>query len=296
MPAKPREHAGSTFWLRRLGAELRKLREQSGMTADQAGAEMEWNRQKIWRIEKGTQEVLRTWDVQNMCKVYGAADSLTEALIGLCEKAKTGDWWQSFSEVIPRWFNVYLSLEEAATSIDWYTAELVPGLLQTDNYARVVFNTAGGAEDSNELTRRAKVRVQRQAALTRLAPDPPALHVVLNEAVIRRPVGGASVMAEQLRALLQFGALPNVTMRIFPFSAGQHGGMNGGEWVLLRFPQESSEPETVFHEALNGAAYLTKEQDVMQYKTVQDDLVKRSLDEETTKELIARAVKEFEET
>lgn len=185
----PEGTTGSTVPRRQLGRHLRDLRGQARLTVRAAAAKLEWSEAKMWRIETG-QTSLRSLDVEAMCKVYGAKQELTEGLMGLAKETKGRGWWHAYGDVIPEFFDLYIGLEEAAASLTWYEPELVPGLLQTPDYARTLIRAdAEDSSDSDEIERRVHVRIQRQILLTR-ATDAPSVDVVLNEAVLRRPVGG----------------------------------------------------------------------------------------------------------
>src|SRR5579875_434950 len=217
------ETTGSTVPRRQLRRYLRELRSKQRMTVRTAAEKLEWSEAKIWRIETG-QTSLRSLDVEAMCRVYGAPGDLTEALMGLAKETKARGWWHAYGDVIPESFDVYIGLEEAASQISWYESELVPGLLQTERYARTLIEADNPGVDAGEINRRVHLRLARQTLLTR-AIAPPKLSIVLNEAIIRRPVGGKQTMAEQLDRLGEVGELPNVSLRIMPFGVGLHPGI-----------------------------------------------------------------------
>ena len=200
------ETTGSTVPRRQLGRYLRELRGSQRITVKSAAEKLEWSEAKIWRIETG-QTSLRSHDVELMCRIYGAPADMTEALTGLAKETKARGWWQAFGDAIPEWFDVYIGLEEAASEISWYESELVPGLLQTEEYARTLIEADNPGVDEEEIGRRVQVRVQRQA-LVRRATAPLKLRVVLNEGILHRPVGGPEVMAAQLDRLAEAGDWP----------------------------------------------------------------------------------------
>src|SRR5882724_5746430 len=258
---------GSTVPRRQLGRHLRELRNRSRTTIKQAAVHLEWSEPKLWRIETG-QTSLRSLDVEAMCRLYGAPPDLTQALMGLAKETKARGWWHAYGDVIPDGFNVYIGLEEAAAALDWYESELVPGLLQTENYARWVITADNPGVAEDEIDRRVNLRVARQDLLRRPAGQPD-LRVVLNEAILRRPVGGPAIMAEQLRQLARVGDLQNVSLRVVPFSAGFHQGVLAGSFVILRFPANGdgrdSEPPTVYSDGFTGALYLDKPAEIDRY-------------------------------
>ena len=285
---------GSTVPRRQLGRYLRDLRNRSRLTVRAAAERFEWSEAKIWRIETG-QTSLRSLDVETMCRIYGAPGDLTEALMGLAKETKARGWWHSQGDVIPEDFNVYIGLEEAAARFAWYESELVPGLLQTEDYARTLIQVDNPGVDDVEIERRVHVRIARQALLTR-ATDPPVLEVAINEAVLRRPVGGAQVLTGQLRRLHEVSALPNVSIRVVPFAAGLHHGIMSGPFVILTFPRngngQEAEPPTVYAESLTGALYLDKPREIARYAAAFTNIWESSLDETASEQLISQAARE----
>ena len=291
----PDETTGSTVPRRQLGRYLRELRGGQRLTVRTAAERLEWSEAKIWRIETG-QVSLRSLDVEAMCKVYGADASLTEALMGLAKETKARGWWHSYGDVIPEGFDLYIGLEEAASAVSWYESELVPGLLQTESYAHTLIEADNPGVDAQEIDRRVHVRIARQALITRVTA-PPELDVVLNEAIIRRPVGGPGVMHAQLSRLAEASTLPNVSLRIMPFSAGLHHGIMSGPFVILRFPingdGKATEPPTVYVDGFTGALYLDKPSEIQRYEKAFSDIWESSLTEDASRELIHEAAREF---
>lgn len=286
---------GSTVPRRQLGRYLRDLRGRSRHTVRAAAAQLEWSEAKIWRIETG-QTSLRSLDVEAMCKVYGAPPDLTEGLMGLAKETKARGWWHSYGDVVPEYFDVYIGLEEAASHFSWYESELVPGLLQTEDYARTVIRADNPGVNDAEIEQRVHVRMARQALLTRVT-DPPVLEVVLNEAILHRPVGGAKVMVRQLQRLVEAGGLPTVSVRVMPFGAGLHHGVMSGPFVILRFPLngngQDTEPATVYVESFTGALYLDKPREVDRHVTAFTNIWLSSLDERASQELISQVAREL---
>jgi transcriptional regulator with XRE-family HTH domain len=286
---------GSTVPRRQLGRYLRDLRNRQRLTVRVAAEKLEWSEAKIWRIETG-QVSLRSLDVEAMCRIYGATGDLTQALMGLAKETKARGWWHAYGDVIPEGFDVYIGLEEAASSLSWYESELVPGLLQTESYAHALIEADNPGVDSDEIDRRVHVRIERQSLLTRTTAAP-QLHIVLNEAIIRRPVGGTEVMTGQLSRLAEVSELTNVTLKIMPFSAGLHHGIMSGPFVILRFPVNGSgqetEPPTVYMDGFTGALYLDKPSEVARYTTAWADIWNASLSEAASRELIKLASREL---
>jgi transcriptional regulator with XRE-family HTH domain len=289
------ETSGSTVPRRQLGRYLRELRNQQRLTVRAAAERLEWSEAKIWRIETG-QTSLRSFDVETMCKVYGAPAELTEALMGLVKETKARGWWHAYGDVIPEGFDVYIGLEEAASELSWYEPELVPGLLQTEGYARTLIEGDNPGVGDEEISRRVHVRMTRQPIIRR-ATAPLNLQVALNEGILRRPVGGPRVMAEQLDQLAEVSELPNVSLRVAPFSAGAHPGVVSGPFVIMRFPVNAdgreSEPATVYKDGFTGALYLDKPREVERYAQAFGRIRDACLDEDASRSLIQQAAEEF---
>lgn len=291
----PGETTGSTVPRRQLGRYLREQRNKQRLTVRVAAAKLEWSEAKLWRIETG-QTSLRSLDVEAMCKIYGATPELTEALMGLAKETKARGWWHAYGDVIPESFDVYIGLEEAASQLSWYESELVPGLLQTEDYARTVIKADKPGVSDEEIDRRVHVRIARQA-LVRRATAPPDMRVVLNEGILRRPVGGSGIMAGQLDRLAGAAELPSVSLRVVPFRAGLNPGLMTGPFVILRFPLNGdgrdSEPPTVYVDGFTGDLYLDKASEVEQYASAFEGIWDASLDEAGSENLINRAAKEL---
>jgi transcriptional regulator with XRE-family HTH domain len=287
---------GSTVPRRQLGRYLRDLRNKSRLTVRAAGAQLEWSEAKIWRIETG-QTSLRSLDVEAMCKVYGAPQDMTQALMGLAKETKARGWWHSYGDAIPEYFDVYIGLEEAASRFSWYESELVPGLFQTEDYARAVIRADNPDVVDAEIERRVHVRLARQALLTRVTHCP-VFDVVLNEAILHRPVGGVEAARGQLKRLVEVSELPTVSLRVVPFSAGLHHGIMSGPFVTLRFPLngngQDTEPPTVYVESFTGALYLDRPHELARYDTAFKNIWESSLDEKASQELIAQVTRELE--
>ncbi|WP_307669470.1 helix-turn-helix transcriptional regulator [Streptomyces sp. V2I9] len=286
---------GSTVPRRQLGRHLRDLRNASRLTVRAAAKQLEWSEPKIWRIETG-QVSLRSLDVEAMCRTYGADPELTKGLMGLAKETKNRGWWHAYGDVIPEGFDLYIGLEEAADRLSWYESELVPGLFQTPDYARALIKRSDPERDDAEVERRVHVRVTRQALLTRVTA-PPQVDVALNEAILRRPVGGSKVMADQLEHLVHLNELGNVSVRVVPFAAGLHEGIMSGPFVTLRFPAHGdspyTEPPTVYVEGFTGALYLDKANEVERYDGAFTSIWGSALDEAGSTSLLKKAVREL---
>ncbi len=286
---------GSTVPRRQLGRHLRELRGRQRITVRAAAEKLEWSEAKMWRIETG-QTSMRSLDVETMCRIYGAPADLTAALMALARETKARGWWHAYGDAIPDYFDMYIGLEEAASQLSSYQAELVDGLLQTEDYARTLIRADNPSVHEDEIERRVQVRIARQALLTR-SLAPPQVDVALSEAILRRPVGGRQVMAGQLRRLLEAGDLPNVSLSVIPFSAELHHGLLSGPFVILRFPQggdgRDTEPATIYVDGFTGALYLDKPVEVERYSAAFASIWRSALSEPASKNLIHNAIKEI---
>ena len=252
---------GPTVLRMLLGAQLRKLREARGFSRETAGWEIRSSESKISRMELG-RVGFKERDVADLLTLYGVPEGEErEALLSLAREANAPGWWQRYSDVLPHWFQPFLGLEAAAALIRTYEVQYVPGLLQTRDYARAVIAFGHGSATAEEIDRRVAVRMGRQQMLTR--PEAPALWAVIDEAVLRRMIGGNEVMRMQIAALIEASKLPNVTIQVVPFSAGGHSA-DGGGFTILRFPDQGL-PDVVYMEQMTTALYLDKRDDVDVY-------------------------------
>jgi hypothetical protein len=242
-----------------VGASLRRLREKSGLTRAEAGEPIRSSESKIRRMELG-RVGFKERDVLDLLSLYGVHDDQERAaLLARVREANAPDWWRSYGDVTPNWFQRYLGLEATATLIRTYDLQFVPGLLQTEEYARAVVPLGPGTASRDEVARRVQLRLERQQVLTR--PDPPKLWALVDEAALRRPVGGKRVMRDQLEALIGIVTkLPNVRLQVLPLAAGGRTAATGS-FTVLRFLQQDL-PDLVYLEQLTSALYLDGREDV----------------------------------
>jgi Domain of unknown function (DUF5753)/Helix-turn-helix domain len=245
-----------------LGARLRNLRMAAGVARDQAGYAIRGSESKISRMELGRVS-FKERDVADLLSLYGVGDEdpERERLIALAREANNPGWWHRYGDVLPNWFQSYLGLEAAAALIRNYEVQFIPGLLQTPEYARAVVLLGHEHASEHELERRVGVRIARQRLLHRT--NPPQVWAVVDEAALRRPIGGPAVMRAQIKALIATTELPNVRLQVVPFDVGGHAAA-GGAFSILRFP-DADLPDVVYVEQLNSALYLDKREDVEQY-------------------------------
>ncbi|MEV6489090.1 helix-turn-helix transcriptional regulator [Actinoplanes sp. NPDC051633] len=261
VPAAQENGSGPTVRRMQVGARLRSLRLAKGITREQAGYAIRGSDSKISRMELGRVAFMER-DVTDLLKLYGIEDAAEHArLLALAREANTPGWWHAYGDVLATWFQNYLDLEQATELIRTYEIQFVPGLLQTDAYARAVIMLGHGRAAEDEISRRAGLRMARQQLLTRA--DPPRLWAVLDEAVLRRPIGGLEVLKQQIEHLIEMTALRNVRLQVIPFRSGGHAAA-GGAFSILRFAH-SDVPDVVYIEHLTSGLYLDKREDVDQY-------------------------------
>ena len=271
-----------------LGAQLRRLREAEGISPEQAGYEIRASRSKISRMETG-RVGFKLRDIQDLLTLYGVLDEKEQAkVIALAGRSREPEWWTRYNDVLPDWFESYLGLESAARSIRSFETQFVPGLFQTEDYARAVTRLGHHSAPAEEIERRVALRIKRQDVLAR--PDPPRVWAVMDEAVLRRPYGGATVMRAQLRRLAEAAALPHVTLQAVPFTRGGHAGASGA-FSILRF-QERDLPDVVYIEQLTSALYLDQRPDVEHYLEVVDQLSGEALTPAETAAFIEQVARE----
>ena len=263
--AKPQQQddsaGGPTVLRMLLGAHLRRLREAASVTREDAGWEIRSSESKISRMELG-RVGFKERDVDDLLTLYGLDDEQErERLLALARDANNPGWWHRYGDVLPNWFQSYLGLEAAASVIRTYEVQFVPGLLQTAEYARAVVLLGHDAPGETQVERRVNVRVTRQRLLARA--NPPLLWAVVDEAALRRTIGGRDVLRGQIEHLLEVTKLPNVRLQVVPFDVGGHAAA-GGAFSILRFPHEDL-PDIVYIEHLTSALYLDKRDDVDRY-------------------------------
>ncbi|MFY1650935.1 helix-turn-helix domain-containing protein [Solwaraspora sp. WMMB762] len=275
---------GSTVPRRELGRLLRQAREQAGIGLEAAASDLEWSRAKMYRIESG-QTPVRALDVDQMCRLYGASSEMTEVLISLAKESKSKGWYHAYGEVIPRWFELYVGLESAASRIRTYEHALVPGLLQTPDYTAEVARTRQGVSE-DEVAKLVGLRAERQRLLVRKRPAAPSLDVIIEEALLHASVPG---MAEQIDRLVEAGVAPNVSVRLLPLSKKLSQVAIAGSFVILDFPTNgarSAEPTTVYNEGLSGALYIDRLEEVRAYAEVWNALTRQALSVEESRKLM----------
>ncbi|MFJ3307710.1 helix-turn-helix domain-containing protein [Streptomyces sp. NPDC086549] len=273
---------------RKLGAELRMQRTEAGLTSGEAARLVGWHQSKVSRIETGASGV-KPADVRLLLDAYGVTDGqLRELLMVLAGSDDVGGrhhWWHAYRGVLPHTYRDFISLESQASGMRTLETSVVPGLLQTPEYARAVTRAAvGGLDDAEErLDALVEVRLARQDVLR--SEPPLELSAVLDEAVLRREVGGPDVMARQLERLLEAARLPQVRLQVLPFAAGAHIGITG-PFVIFSFPS-TSDLDVVVLDQLTSSLYLERKEDLQAYSEAFNTLQIHALSPEESLDYIA---------
>lgn len=279
---------GPTVLRRLLGAQLRRLRERQGITREEAGYAIRASGSKMSRLELG-RVGFKERDVADLLTLYGVTDETDrESLLALAQDANSPGWWHRYGDVLPGWFETYVGLEEAAALVRTYEVQFIPGLLQTEEYARAVISLGNSTAPPEEIEQRVSLRTTRQKLLTR--GDSPRLWAVVDEAALRRPIGGRDVMRGQIERLIEAAKLPGVILQVLPFRVGGHTA-EAGAFSILRFP-ESDLPDVVYVEQLTSSLYLDRRDDVDSYMEAMERLCVVSAPPDETAEILSRILQE----
>ncbi|WP_431959565.1 helix-turn-helix domain-containing protein [Actinacidiphila sp. bgisy160] len=272
---------------RRLGSELRKLREQKGMTAEEVAARLLVSQSKISRLENGRRSISQR-DVRDLCSVYGVEDSrLVDSLMNMARESRQQGWWHAFGDVP---YSVYIGLETEAESLRVYESLIMPGLLQTRGYAEAVIEGMWPEATPADLEKRIQVRLKRQERI--LDPVKPLRYwAVVDEALLRRVVGSKVVMREQLEHLANVSSMPHVTLQVLPYAVGAHPGMYG-KFAILEFEDES-DASVVYLEGVTSDLYLEKPSDVQSYSVMYEHLRAQALNAEQSRQFVIDIAKEY---
>ncbi|WP_249643698.1 helix-turn-helix domain-containing protein [Nocardia sputi] len=281
-----------------LGRQLRELRVNSGVSAEYARHVIGVGKQTLWRMETGQPVRLNPLFIERLCKVYGASEEQTAVLLDLTEETKRTGWWHSLDDAIPKGFSHYVGLEAAAHRVTSYQTTLLPGLLQTSEYRRALIWVDYPTMPGPEVERRIEVFTRRKARLDSTS-DPLHLDAVLDESVLRRPIGGTSVMADQIRYLAEVTEQNNISVYIVPLDAAAYAGLRVGPFVMLEFPRHPTahltEPPVVYMQGFTGDLYLEKSEEIREYRQAFADIRRSALDEVRSRSLLRKIAKEFAE-
>ncbi len=243
---------------RQLGVELRRLR--GDRTVADVVAGLGWSESKLSRIETAHSGI-RPKDLDALLDRYGVAPEVRKRMHALSTQSRQRAWWEAYGDVLPNAYETYIGFEAEATAIFNFEAQIVPGLLQTPQYARAVIAADGVYDDEDVVAQRVQVRLARQAVLTRVPP--PRLAVVLDEAVLRRTIGGPEVMRHQLSRLVEMAELSMVTIQVLPFAAGAHRAL-AGSFIVLELGDDSDHP-LVYSEGMTGGVFRSRPDELRSY-------------------------------
>lgn len=271
--------------MRRLGLMLRKMREHNGFTLEQVAERLECSQSKISRIETGHNSV-NTRDVRDLLAIYGVAGPDADDLINMARAARQRGWWHPYNNVL---VSAYVGLETDAQEIRTYEHQVIPGLLQKPEYAEAMWRAARPDLNSEDISTRVRVRMERQSLLLR-QENPVSFEAVLDQAVLSRPVGGDEVMRAQLRRLYEATSMPNVTIRVLPFDRGAHAAMDG-TFAILDF-SEPTNARMVYAENATGGLFLDKVEEIKTYVTIYEQVRDQALDPDQSAELIKKLAEE----
>lgn len=298
------EQVSTAFLRRHIGRQLTRLRMNAKTpdgkrpTHEDAAKAFGASRSTMIRMEEGREGIkFPEPNVKALLDYYGASDKDRDLLLGLTaetrEQRNGRAWWHDYTESsLPSWFSQYVMLEDSAAAIRQYESELVPGLLQIEEYAEILARTPAGYVSEDRIADLVRVRMDRQALLHR--DDAPRLEVIIGETAIRRPFAEPDIIVRQLQHLLDAGHRRRISIRILPASAGVHAGMVSNPFALLEFPEgrdgEPMEPPLAYMDTLTGSLYMTKPEEVAAYELVWRDLKKNALNTTESQELIRSAM------
>ncbi|WP_131097551.1 helix-turn-helix domain-containing protein [Streptomonospora litoralis] len=272
-----------------LGSELRKYREARGMSRGEAGHYIRGSESKISRMELG-RVGFKVRDVEDLLKLYGVTDKdQVQTMVRLARDSKKPGWWQEYGDALPNWFQVYVGLEEAATRIRVYEAQFVPGMLQTEEYARAVI-AAGRPIADPKAEDRVAVRMRRQRHIE--GDGGCKLWAIIDEAAVRRPVGGPDVMRGQLERLIKLNERANITLQIIPFSAGAHAA-EAGSFTILRYP-DFGLSDIIYLEQLTGSMCLDRRPEIDAYTMAMERLSVIAQPPDRTKDILRSMIDDLQ--
>ncbi|MET7699183.1 MULTISPECIES: helix-turn-helix domain-containing protein [unclassified Streptomyces] len=272
---------------RRLGQELRRLRELKGMTAEEVAERLLVSQSKISRLENGRRSISQR-DVRDLCGVYEVEDvRIVDSLMQMAKDSRQQGWWHSFGD-IP--YSVYIGLETDAASLRAYEPQIIPGLLQTRPYAEALIQGALPETSTADIEKRVQVRLRRQERVS-AEESPLRLWAVLDEAALHRVVGSRLVMREQLEHLAEMSQLPHITVQVLPYEVGAHPGLNG-QYAILEFP-DAADSSVVYIEGVTSDLYLEKAADVQKYSVMYEHLRAQALNVDQSRQFITDIAKEY---
>lgn len=277
-----------TMLRRQLGAELRRLRERAKRTVADVATDLGWSESKLSRIETANTSI-RSADLQRLLGAYKVSEQESARLAAFANMARQRAWWEGYGDALLDPYKTLLGFESEAKAIYAYDVLLLHGLLQTNEYASAVIRAVSVGERPDVVEQRVAVRMARQAVLTRQPPV--ELYVVVDEGVLRRPVGGINVMRRQLRRLIEVSEQPAITLQVLPFAVGAHRGVDGA-FSILEFPPGVDEP-LVYADGMTGGVFRSKSDDVRRYWASLDSIRGTALDSKKSIKFISDIAAEF---
>jgi transcriptional regulator with XRE-family HTH domain len=272
---------------RRLGQELRRLREQKGMTAEEVAERLLVSQSKISRLENGRRSISQR-DVRDLCGVYEVADQrMVDSLMEMAKDSRQQGWWHAFGDVP---YSVYIGLETDAASLRAFESQIIPGLLQTRPYAEALIQGALPETSMDDVEKRVQVRLRRQERVS-TGENPLRLWAVIDEAALHRVVSSPLVMREQLEHLAEMSQLPHVTVQVLPYEVGAHPGLNG-QYAILEFP-DTADSSVVYIEGVTSDLYLEKAPDVQKYSVMYEHLRAQALNVDQSRQFILNIAKDY---
>jgi transcriptional regulator with XRE-family HTH domain len=268
---------------RRLARELRRLREEQGLTLQEVADRLDWSRATVSRLETG-QTRPKPNDIADLLDLYGVPSPDRDALIRLAREAGQRGWWTAYADVFT---GSYVALEDEAALIRTWDTQLIHGLLQTEDYARAVITAGRMLPTEHDIERRIDARKARQALLNRV--DAPKVHLIIDEGVLRRNIGGPGVMRAQLEWLLELGERPQITIQVLPFDTGEHAGLDG-RFTILSFA-DPADPDIAYVEGTMGDVYLESAEAIATHGERFEQIAKASRSPEDSAHLIAEAAR-----
>lgn len=275
---------------RRLGMELRRLREAAGMRIEDVAQQLECSMSRVSRIETG-RSVARIRDVRDMLEIYGVSDEADrDRLFAIAKEAQAKGWWSTYEGVLPAGLDTYVGFEESAASLRLFQNSVITGLLQTEEYARAVVGASRHTVDRDEMEHLVQIRMRRQQLLVR-EDNPLEVWAILDEALLHRPVGGPAIMRAQLMRLLKAADMPNVTLQVLPIMRGAHSGLDG-PFTIISFLDPAENPDVVYVPGTVCNVLLERPKDIRRHTTSFDHLRAEALPPDESVELISRAADE----
>jgi hypothetical protein len=263
------------------------------MALEAVARELEWSRAKMYRVERG-EVALRTLEVTAICRLYGVSTEMTDVLVGLAKATKAEGWWHAYGEAVPSWFELFVGMEENAARIREYGSFLVPGLLQTPEYAAAILASKPGLTEQ-EVAAKVAFRLKRQRILTRRSPGPPELMAIVEESVLRRPIADRDAWLAQLAHLANVNRLPSVGVRVLPSAASVAWAAAATPFSIFEFPPVGTrppEPPTIYSENMTGAIYLDKPAEVAAYDEIWRRIDALALGQEDSEDLLTVIIRE----